>query len=399
MAPVEWYYAKNNKRCGPVSAPEMKRLAQTGELRPEDLVWREGVEDWMPARKVKGLFDDEAPAAATPAPARAKPAPAGGKPPTFEKSPSAFVRSREGTSRHLFDFGLEFARGRFTAPFVDSTSKIFTLCGHYGLYLATVILFVFSVLVAVKTNRLNTILVGAAGVAILLVLQYAASRFCGALERLNRTTSGRMSSPAFLDCFALLHVIGGVVALLALTVMAVQSGAFSLILPAIVAFILCQYIAVIALNPETLNLTVASETGAGEEAIGILSFFVKLSLRIVPVAFGAGVVWGTLALLYACFLVFFPPEGPEKVMEFVGAERFGQMQASAGVASVDKVMTTWPAEVTASGAEKILFGCASLPFLTYLVFLFHYLFIDVIRALLSLPGKLDTLGEAKDSQD
>ena len=411
MASVEWFYAKSNKQYGPVSASDLKRLAQSGELGSGDLVWREGLGEWMPARKVKGLFDDDAPPAAKAVPAakaarasakaaRASPqaAPVESTPPTFEKSPAAFARAREGTSRHLFDFGLELARASFTARFVDSTSKIFTLCGHYGLYLAMLVLFGFSLLLGVKTNRLNTILVGIAGVVILFVLQYAASRFSGALERLNRTTTGKMSSPAFLDCYALLHVIGGVVVLLGLTVMAVQTGILSLVLPAIVSFILCQYVAVIALNPETLNLTIAPDTGAGEEAIGVLSFFVKLGLRIVPVAFGVGVAWGTLTLLYACVLVFFPPEGREGIEAFVGPERF-QAMALAVDGSLDEAMKTWPAEITASTARMILIGFAALPFVMYVCFLFWHLLIDVLRALLSLPGKLDGLGEIRDSQE
>ena len=46
MSQVEWYYARENKQTGPVSAVELKRLATAGELRPDDLVWREGMTEW-----------------------------------------------------------------------------------------------------------------------------------------------------------------------------------------------------------------------------------------------------------------------------------------------------------------------------------------------------------------
>ena len=59
MTPIEWYYARGNKQMGPVTAVELKRLAGVGELHPDDLVWREGLTEWAPARSVRGLFEDE----------------------------------------------------------------------------------------------------------------------------------------------------------------------------------------------------------------------------------------------------------------------------------------------------------------------------------------------------
>jgi hypothetical protein len=44
---------------GPVSAAELKRLALAGELRRDDLLWREGLTDWSAAKNVRGLFEDE----------------------------------------------------------------------------------------------------------------------------------------------------------------------------------------------------------------------------------------------------------------------------------------------------------------------------------------------------
>ncbi|GAB6164611.1 hypothetical protein JCM19992_06110 [Thermostilla marina] len=63
---VEWYYAKDNERFGPVTSAELKRLAEAAQLGPDDLVWREGMSDWVPARRVKGLFPTGTPTAETP---------------------------------------------------------------------------------------------------------------------------------------------------------------------------------------------------------------------------------------------------------------------------------------------------------------------------------------------
>lgn len=58
MAEVLWYYAKNDQQLGPVSPAELKQLAATRALLPEDLIWREGMESWAAASKVKGLFPE-----------------------------------------------------------------------------------------------------------------------------------------------------------------------------------------------------------------------------------------------------------------------------------------------------------------------------------------------------
>lgn len=396
MASPEWYYAKANKQHGPVSAAELKKLVDQGELKPGDLVWREGLEDWIPARNdpvLKKLFGQEAPA---PPPKVAKTPPRAvppGGPPVFRKAEAAFDRSGQRSVRHVFDLLIDFARAQFTTQFIDLTSKIFTLGGHYGLYAAMALLFVFSMFLGVKANQVNTILLGLGGIVILVVLQYVSGRFFGALERLNASTPGRVSSTAFLDCFALLNMLGGLVALLGLAVLAVQTGWLSLILFAIATFILCQYVAVLALNPGALSLTVGADVSAGEEAIGILSFLVKLSLRLVPVAFGVGIVWGSLGLLYACFLVLAPPDEPERIMELAGVIGAVLAMTIEDPSASEEAMRMLPAQASAIKASAILIDSAALPFLAYLYFLIYYLSIDVLRAILSLPGKLDKMSD------
>jgi hypothetical protein len=51
-----WYYARDGKQQGPVGSEELKRLAAAGQLRPTDLVWKDGMADWLAAAKVRGLF-------------------------------------------------------------------------------------------------------------------------------------------------------------------------------------------------------------------------------------------------------------------------------------------------------------------------------------------------------
>ena len=53
---AEWYYRRDNQRFGPVNTSELKRLAACGELLPTDVIWKGGLEAWVPASKAKGLF-------------------------------------------------------------------------------------------------------------------------------------------------------------------------------------------------------------------------------------------------------------------------------------------------------------------------------------------------------
>jgi len=51
----EWYYAQGDRKVGPISEAELKALAATGKLSADDLVWKDGMADWQPAGRLKGL--------------------------------------------------------------------------------------------------------------------------------------------------------------------------------------------------------------------------------------------------------------------------------------------------------------------------------------------------------
>ena len=65
-----WYIARHNQKYGPYSAEELQQLADSGKLAGEDLIWREGLGAWQPARVVLGHFA-RTPAAPPPLPSSA----------------------------------------------------------------------------------------------------------------------------------------------------------------------------------------------------------------------------------------------------------------------------------------------------------------------------------------
>lgn len=50
-----WYYAIGREQNGPVSRDELVDLAESGALRPDDLVWVEGMSEWKPSGSIPEL--------------------------------------------------------------------------------------------------------------------------------------------------------------------------------------------------------------------------------------------------------------------------------------------------------------------------------------------------------
>lgn len=50
-----WYYAADGQKAGPVTLEEMRRLKQSGAIRPDTLVWTTGMDGWTPASGVAEL--------------------------------------------------------------------------------------------------------------------------------------------------------------------------------------------------------------------------------------------------------------------------------------------------------------------------------------------------------
>ncbi len=53
-----WYYLDNGQRRGPITDDELKRRVGNGTLRLDDLVWREGMAEWAPLRNFVEVHDD-----------------------------------------------------------------------------------------------------------------------------------------------------------------------------------------------------------------------------------------------------------------------------------------------------------------------------------------------------
>lgn len=62
---ADYHYSRDGQSFGPVSVEQLRQLAVAGQLTANDLVWKEGMAEWVPAGRFKGLIPP-APAANAP---------------------------------------------------------------------------------------------------------------------------------------------------------------------------------------------------------------------------------------------------------------------------------------------------------------------------------------------
>ncbi|MBN1591326.1 MAG: DUF4339 domain-containing protein [Pirellulales bacterium] len=349
MNEIQWYYARDDQRFGPLSTADIKRLADRGKLTPHDLVWREGMTDWTEAEQIKGLFQ---PAPPQPPPAAS---PEVQQPPGAAISPAQPDHPRvPRPARHLVEVVIALARRNTSETFVESSTALFALLGHYAMYAAMLLVLAAGVAVTAHESAADSILLAVVAIPALAVLQFAARRFCEALDRLNRSTRAEIASTLLLDLLGTVSMVLGIVLLLAVAGWAIASGEYLWILTALLAFILCQHLATVCFVRVDENVIVSEELSPGEEALGTLFALLKAAARLVPVAFGAGVCVQTVALLVAA----------------VQCLQGGDAMASGKLAL--------PLE---TGTLALY---AALPLLGYLLFLLFALIFDVLDGLLTL---------------
>jgi hypothetical protein len=54
--PQQWYFSTDGRRQGPFTSKQLRAEAAVGRLKPDHMVWKEGMAAWAKASKVRGLF-------------------------------------------------------------------------------------------------------------------------------------------------------------------------------------------------------------------------------------------------------------------------------------------------------------------------------------------------------
>ena len=262
----------------------------------------------------------------------------------------------------LYDKLLDALRGQMNEGRFHGVAKALGTVGHFGLIAAVVLAFFAGLITATKTDSFSVFISALGFMVLLTVLQYVAAKFLHAGDNLIKATPTPLGTRSFLDCVALLSVIGALAGLVWGIVGAANGGGAAVFCYGMLIFVIEGFFAWIALNPGLANTPVEETASAGEEAIGIISFFLKAFLRLVPVIFGAAVVLGALGLAVG-------------TVKTIGA----------------KGMELHKAIMLTQASEQVVAIGAVLPLVAFLLFLVYYLMLDVLRSILSLPGKLDRL--------
>lgn len=241
--------------------------------------------------------------------------------------------------------------------FVAAETRI-EKAGHYALILSAALGLLYGISGAIKWNQLSVALAGLAWVLCVGVAQYVAFKFLSTIKGLIKNSGSRLSSTAVPTCLALWSLLLGLVTFAGLTYAAIRTDSFMTFGKGVALFATCELVAWLCLNPSLVNINILPVSSAGEEALGLYTFVWKAVLRLVPVAFGIGLIAGDLEMIVSIVQLF-------------------QNQGNS---------------VWAPPTRTILFF-AALPLVGYLLFVASYLVLDCIRAVLSIPEKLDTLAK------
>lgn len=52
---IEWFYGKEGQQFGPIDEVTLSARIAAGEIGPQDLVWKEGMDSWKPLQEIRHL--------------------------------------------------------------------------------------------------------------------------------------------------------------------------------------------------------------------------------------------------------------------------------------------------------------------------------------------------------
>ena len=237
--------------------------------------------------------------------------------------------------------------------FEDITARA-TAAGHWAL-LAVALLGFLIQLVATSIHGFSAFLVGLGWLVALPLLQYTAVQFMTATRSLVQSNETTLGSQAFLRSYALLALVVALISVIVAVARGLDGGSLQAFLFGLGMAALSLATAWLALNPALLGIRINSRTGAGEEAIGVLSFFVKTGVRLVPIFYGVALV---IVAIHALVIL----------LGMIGDSQRELVQAI----------------LTAELSAPLAVWAVLSPFLAYVGFVIYFLVIDLMRSILSL---------------
>lgn len=248
-------------------------------------------------------------------------------------------------------------KGLLSASLVHSSCAVLARLGMWAVLLAAAIMLVTFIVIAAQNDSFSAMLTGLVYAVVALGLLYTAGKFCNAGQRLIEGTPTQLSSRAFLDSIALLSIALAIGSIIFGVNTATNSETLHPLGIGIGVGAWWFFLAAAALHPQLANCTVRPGASAGQECIGIVAFIIKAKLRLVPIVFGVAAITGTVL-----YLITF--------IRYIAADEFER----------------YPLFQELLAINGFIISAAALPLIVYLGSLLILLLIDVIRAILRIPG-------------
>jgi hypothetical protein len=295
---TKWFYSQNGQQAGPVSFQRLKSLAEAGTIHRNDLIWHEGLTDWILAEDQPGIFSN----------------PHRSKSKARISSPGTGSRPSIQAQTVVWDILLETLRDTTSDKILSDIYRIAVQISSLTLTAASILLATFVLILGVKHDSLEACLWGLIGFAVISTSKFIGVHLSIAADELIQSTPNRLSSKRFTSTVAARYLLAAFSfsAIGFFYALKFSDGFFHwksiderwfVIAFAIQIPFSALYAALAALHTGYMNITIDDGINAAHEGIAIRSFGLKLAIRFAAIWFATGSLLGFLSLLWANILI------------------------------------------------------------------------------------------------
>lgn len=272
---------------------------------------------------------------------------------------------------HPIDLFIEFFRQQVAPDYPATAARHAAIVGVFVTYASIVCILIRAATLATGRDARLPIQIGLALAITLFVLQFVACRLLASLETMISANPSRLGSLALPDTVCVTVLLFTVVGAVGGAISAFTDRSTPQAEAAFIWLIVGLHAACVAVRPRELGFVIDPRVHVAEEAVGVVRFFVRLALRLVPLLFATGVIFGTMHM----------------ALGFLWTRR-GDEPLRVAIATLDGAF-----------GSMLLFAAAALPLLAYLLALLMSVSLDVVSAIVSIPAKLDGLHAASSPDD
>ncbi|MBE6378929.1 MAG: hypothetical protein E7051_08965 [Lentisphaerae bacterium] len=207
-----------------------------------------------------------------------------------------------------------------------------------------------------------------AAIVITLLGIYIIDKMSGILDNIITTSQCRISSLNYFSIITLFFEVTIIISFFGGIYMAVKEKSIIFAVLGIIGAFFSLMCALYSSSPENFSVVQDKKASAGEDLVTIIFFGIKTVLRLIPI------ITFLAPIIGICLII------PE-IFETYTYSDFKILKVGEMVQNM------------------IIFGCfllvGMLPLVAYINYLTNYIIIDIIRAILSLPQKLDKLADTQ----